>query len=191
MGNPRRIFQKRRKTAFNIACKEGQGASSCGGNPAPLLRVPSPSAHFFYTRIFKAQPRCAASPSAGAPPERSRIKNENAKKEFVLFTHGAEDEIFFGCALKASAADRRTVLRLHRFFCAASREHVGIHDFERLIFRATQKARHKRAFRGADWVTLYELKGKEEADREHSPTCFSIFSTYDLEKRFVEELYTL
>ena len=34
--------------------------------------------------------------------------------------------------------------------CAASREHVGIYDFERLVFRATQKARQKRAFRGAE-----------------------------------------
>lgn len=35
---------------------------------------------------------------------------------------------------------------------------------------------------------IYE---KEEADREHSMTCFSIFSTYDFEKRSVEELCTL
>ncbi len=42
------------------------------------------------------------------------------------------------------------------------------------------------AVRGADWVTLYELKEKEETEREHSPTCFSISSTYDLEKRSVE-----
>ena len=41
---------------------------------------------------------------------------------------------------------------------------------------------------GADWGTLYELREKEEADREHSPTCLSISSTYDFEKRSVENL---
>ena len=57
--------------------------------------------------------------------------------------------------------------------------------------RCNEKRRRKKSFfffRGADWVTLYELKGKEEADREHSPTCFSISSTYDFEKRSVENL---
>ena len=93
-------------------------------------------------------------------------------------------EMFCGCALKASAAEGVAEEGGEESARCLARppENAGFLTPS----QRSKKARTRRAFAGADWGTMYELRGKEEADREQSSTCFSISSAYDLESRSAE-----